>query len=110
MPIVVKLIKWFWRTSCNCEKFSDGWIYRNIYAPPPLVQNSGLSSLYRPKTCPKQVSKELKYIKWTTQLAVKSALTLTFEHHLLIGCNPCTKFGIDQVKGSKEIEWTTRVV
>ena len=23
------------------------------------------------------------------------------------GCNPCTKFGIDQVKGSKDIEQTT---
>ena len=26
--------------------------------------------------------------------------------HLLIEGNPCTKFGIDQVKGSKDIEWT----
>ena len=23
------------------------------------------------------------------------------------GCNPCTKFGTDQVKGSKDIEQTT---
>ena len=29
-------------------------------------------------------------------------------NHLLIGCNPCTKFGIDQVKGSKDIELTTQ--
>ena len=28
--------------------------------------------------------------------------------HLFIGCNPCTKFGINQVKGSKDIEWTTQ--
>ena len=28
-------------------------------------------------------------------------------NHLLIGRNPCTKFGIDQVKGSKDIEQTT---
>ena len=27
--------------------------------------------------------------------------------HLLIEGNPCTKFGIDQVKGSKDIERTT---
>ena len=27
--------------------------------------------------------------------------------YLLIGRNPCTKFGIDQVKGSKDIEETT---
>ena len=27
--------------------------------------------------------------------------------HLLIKGNPCNKFGIDQVKGSKDIEWTT---
>ena len=40
---------------------------------------------------------------------------MTFEHvtlkinkdHLLIEVNPCTKFSIDQVKGSKDIEWTT---
>ena len=36
--------------------------------------------LCRSKTCPKQVSKGLKYIKWTTQWADKSDLTLTFEH------------------------------
>ena len=43
-------------------------------------------------------------------------MTLTFEHvtlkinrdHLLIEGNPCTKFGIDQVKGSKDIERTTQ--
>ena len=28
--------------------------------------------------------------------------------HLLIGRNPCTKFGIDQAKGSKDIERTTQ--
>ena len=43
--------------------------------------------------------------------AEKSGLTLTFKHnkdHLLIEGNPCTKFGIDQVKGSKDIEtWST---
>ena len=27
--------------------------------------------------------------------------------HLLIRCNPCVKFGIKQVKGSKDIEQTT---
>ena len=36
--------------------------------------------LCRSKTCPKQVSKGLKYIKSTTQWAEKSGLTLTFEH------------------------------
>ena len=167
--------------------------------------------LCRSKTCPKQVNKGLKYIKWTTQRAKKSGLTLTFKHvtwksigiiyslratpapsmvlitwksqkilsgqhsglrrvvwpwplnmwpenqgssthwgqplyqvwywssegvkrywadntvgweelfdldlwtcdlkinrdHLLIEGNPCTKFSINQVKGSKDIEWTT---
>ena len=29
-------------------------------------------------------------------------------NHLLIGRDPCTKFGIDQVKGSKDIERTTQ--
>ena len=28
--------------------------------------------------------------------------------HLLIGRNRCTKFGIDQVKGSKDIDRTTK--
>ena len=28
--------------------------------------------------------------------------------HLLIGRNPCTKFGIDQKKGSKDIERTAQ--
>ena len=28
--------------------------------------------------------------------------------HLFIEGNPCTKFGIDQVKGSKDIERTTQ--
>ena len=35
--------------------------------------------LCRSKTCPKQVSKGLKYIKWTTPWAQNSGLTLTFE-------------------------------
>ena len=46
---------------------------------------------------------------------LKSGLTLTFEHvtfkinrdHLLIEGNPCTEFGIDQLKASKDIERTT---
>ena len=41
---------------------------------------------------------------------------MTFEHvtlkiqrdHLLIEVNPCTKFGIDKVKASKDIERTTQ--
>ena len=36
--------------------------------------------LCRSKTCTKQVTKGLKYIKWTTHWAQKSSLTLTFEH------------------------------
>ena len=59
---------------------------------PPWCKNSGLSSL-RSKTCPKQVSKGVKYIIYD---------------HLLIEGNPCTKFGIDQVKGSKDIGQTTQ--
>ena len=59
-------------------------------------------------------AQSLVLIKWRCQSilsgqhrGLKSALTLTFEHltlkinrdHLLIEGNPCTKFGIDQVKG-----------
>ena len=36
--------------------------------------------LCRSKTFPKQVSKGLKYIKWTRHWVQKSGLTLTFEH------------------------------
>ena len=37
-------------------------------------------------------------------LMQNSKLLLICTRH---GCNPCTKFGIDQVKGSKDIERTT---
>ena len=54
-------------------------------------------------------------IERTRQWTEKSGLTLTSEHvtlkinrdHLLIEGNPCTEFGIDQVKGSKDIARTT---
>ena len=36
--------------------------------------------LCRSKTCPNQVSKRLKYIKWKTHWVQNSDLTLTFEH------------------------------
>ena len=64
--------------------------------------------LYRSKTCPKQVSKKLKYIKLTTEWFDLDLWTFDLKinrNHLLIEGNPCTKFGIDQVKGSKDIEW-----
>ena len=58
-------------------------------------------------------SKGSKDIEQPIQWAEKSGLILTFEHdlkinrdHLLIEGNPCTNFGIDQVKGSKDIERT----
>ena len=38
---------------------------------------------------------------WTCDLKIN-------RDHLLIEGNPCTKFGIDQVKGSKDIEQTTQ--
>ena len=70
--------------------------------------------LCRSKTCPKQVNNGLKYIRrkthwaqerfdldlWTCDLKING-------DHLLIGRKPCTKFGIDQVKGSKDTERTT---
>ena len=48
--------------------------FRNIYAP---SHGAKFRFIF---TCPKQVNKGLKYIKWTTQWAQKSGLTLTFEH------------------------------
>ena len=49
-------------------------------------------------------------------MAKDRSLTLIFEQcdlkinmdHLMIGGNPCPKFGIDQVKGSKVIDRTTK--
>ena len=65
-------------------------------------------------TCPMQVSKGLKYIKWTTHwtqewfdLDLWTCDLIINMDHLLTGRNPRTKFGIDQVKGSKDIKWTT---
>ena len=66
--------------------------------------------LCRSKTCPKQVSMGLKYIKWTTQwfdLDLWTCVLKINSDHQLIGSNPCTKFGIDQMKGSKDIKRTT---
>ena len=64
----------------------------------------------RSKTCSKKLSKGLKYIKWTTHLAPKSGwpwpLNMWPENQ--IGRNPCTKFGIDQINGPKDIEQTTQ--
>ena len=71
--------------------------------------------LCRSKTHTKQVTTGLKYIVdntlgskeyfdldlWTCDLKIN-------RDHLLIEGNPYTKFGIDQVKGSKDIERTTQ--
>ena len=67
------------------------------------------------KTFPKQVSKGIKiYKKWTTHCAKEwfdfDLWTCDMKinrDHLLIWRNPCIKFGIDQVNGSKDIERTT---
>ena len=70
--------------------------------------------LCRSKTCPKQVSKRLTSIKWTTHWAQRwfdlDLWTCDLKinrDHLLIDGNPCTKFGIDQVEESKDIMRTT---
>ena len=63
------------------------------------------------KTCPKQ---GIKICKVDNTLGSKEWFNLDFwtcdlkinRDHLLIGLNPCTKFGIDQVKGSKDIDRT----
>ena len=41
-------------------------------------------------------------------LGAKFKITSYMYNHLLIEGNPCTMFGIDQVKDSKDIEWTTQ--
>ena len=66
--------------------------------------------LCRSKTCPKQVNKELKFIKWTQEWFDLDLWTCDLKinrDHLIIGRSSCTMFGIDQVKGSKDIERTT---
>ena len=127
--------------------------FRNICAP----HGAKFRSIFSVEAKPiEQVTKGLKYMKWTTRWDKKSSLTLTFEHvtckliwiiyllgatpapslvlikwrgqkvltvwfdldlwtcdlqinrdHNLIEGNPCTKYGIDQVKGSKDIDRTT---
>ena len=84
--------------------------FRNIFRC-----NIQVYPLCRSKTCPKQVSKGLKYINWITHWAQEwfdldlwTGYLKIFRDHLLIESNPCTKFGIDQVKWSKDIEWTTQ--
>ena len=55
-------------------------MFLETYIPPPPLCKIQVYLLCRSKTCPKQVSKGLKYIKWTTHWAQKSGLTLTFEY------------------------------
>ena len=69
--------------------------------------------LCRSKTCRKQWIKIYKVDNtlcskewfdldlWTCDLIIN-------RDHLLIGRNPCIKFGIDQAKGSKDTAWTTQ--
>ena len=67
----------------------------------------------RSKTCPKQ---GIKIYKKDNTLGSKEWFDLGLwrcylklnSDHLLIGCNPWTKYGIDLVKGSKDIERRTQ--
>ena len=81
---------------------------------PPIVYNSGLSSLYK-QNLSEASKQEVKIYKVDNTLGLKEWFDLDLctgdlkinRDHLLIEVNPCTKFGIDQVKGSKHIERTT---
>ena len=65
--------------------------------------------LCRSKTCLKQVSKGLKYIKCTTHWAQKSGLTLTFEHvtwksigvNYLLGSTTAPSLVLNKWRGQK---------
>ena len=92
-----------------------------IYMP-PLVENSKLLFLCTRHGCNPSIKFGIDQLKvfferfwadntlgskewfdfnlWTCDLKIN-------RDHLLIGGKPCTKFGIDQVKGSKDIERTT---
>ena len=54
-------------------------MFQKHVSPPPWCKIQ-IYLLCRSKPCPKQVSKGLKYIKWTTHCAQKDGLTFTFEH------------------------------
>ena len=58
--------------------FKQEMFQKHICPPPPWCKIQ-VYLLCRSKTCPKQVSKGLKYIKWKTHWAQKSSLTLTFK-------------------------------
>ena len=65
--------------------------------------------LCRSKTCPKQVNKELKFIKWTTHWAQKRGLSLTFGHVTwksieiiyLLGATPAPSLVLIKWRGQK---------
>ena len=107
-PILIQTLSYMpvWRI-----QLKQGMFQKHMCPPWCKIQ---VYLLCRSKTCPKQVSKGLQYTKWTTHWAQKSGLTLTFwtcdlkinRDHFIEG-NPCTKFDIDQVKGSNDIERTT---
>ena len=68
------------RLALNAEKTLNFSETRNVsvtYMPPWCKIQVYL--VCRSKTCTKQVSKGIKYIKWTTHWAQKSGLTLTFK-------------------------------
>ena len=60
------------------QNFTKQEMFQKHICPPWCKIQVNL--LCRSKTCPKQVSKGLKYIKQTTHWAQKSGLTLTIEH------------------------------
>ena len=96
----------------NCNKNKK--CFRNIYALPWCKIQVNL--LFKCKTCTKQITKGLKYIKWTTHWARKSSLTLTFEHVIsksigiiyLLGVTPAPSLLLIKWKGSKDIDLTTQ--
>ena len=81
---------------------------------PPMVQNSGLCSPLKQNLS--EASKQgikrywadntVGWEEWFDLDLWTCDLTINRDH-LLIERKPCTKFGIDQVKGSKDIEQTT---
>ena len=121
--------------TCTMSKFSEEnffW-YQYFMEPKGLQRNSRKQEmfqkhlcppwckihvylLYRNKTCTKQVTKGLKYIKWATHTGLKSRLTLTFEHVTwksiriiyLLGVTPKPSLLLIKWKGSKDIERTTQ--
>ena len=93
--------EWFDLDLWTCDLKIIGIIYslRATPAPNLVLINEGVKRYWADNTVGWEEWFDLDL--WTCDLKIN-------RDNLLIEGNPCTKFGIDQMKGSKDIEWTTQ--